>query len=293
MSETITETTEEASAPAVDLFTEAGITSVLADAGDARVADVSSFIGYLTDFRDTLAGTFREAKRALNARKKAAERNANLRGFILTPTGPDWAGKTQAYRSIVESVMSEAFPVSSDFTKEDRNRELTAIRAHVGRTFLELAIRKYVRETVEGMPSEAEADTDAFRFAVKQEYLRCELTPPKAYLSPEERAGGGGSGSTPPNPAEAATQVVSGLGNLTPKYQALTLLAGISALADTINRGNAEGGVNDRDDTKAIVLRIQSVAQYCRKALDTKASPDDWKSLQSEGILFTEADARM
>lgn len=285
------EETTDSAASAPDLTTEDGIRLAVANAGDARIEDLPAFLTRLQGLRDTVGSAVREAVRALNARKHAAKENAEIRRYILLPDGPDWAGSTTVYKSIVSATMDSVFSGNANLTTADRNRELSAIKQHVNRVFLEPAIRAYVRETQQGMPSADEADTDAFKHRVKMEYRRCGITPPKGYLSAEEIAanatGGGPGGAT--TPAEAAVHAIDGLAAFSPKMQALSLLKAASILAEAVSNPK-EGNVPDRADVQALVLRTQSVLNFSRKALDGKASPADVEEIKQH--LWTPQDSR-
>lgn len=288
MSDVTTPPAEEVPAvdalPVRDMTTPDGIALAIADAGDARYEEDSlpKLVELRANIEAAAASVVSAVTRVVNARKRAAEFNADIRRYILTDSGPDWAGATGAYQKLVSDVYTTAFGDRDRFSKAEAEREANAIKQHVNRTYRELAIRRFTRETQENMPAEGEPDTPNFLHAVKSEYLRCGLTPPNAYLSPEERAAQGGSGGGPGNDPSSVKDVMEkaaqGVGQVTPKLAASHLLRVASDLVASFTDPK-NGSVTDRKDVAEILQRAEIVLGIGVKALDGKATPADLESL--------------
>lgn len=274
-------TTPDADAPTEenvtthDLSTQEGIEAMITEAGDARLAEGAEIVEAVAEGRTFAKRLVTTAKSMVTARKNVAKSNVLLRTMFLIEGGPDWAGSTQAYKALVSSLFTEAFE-GSGFTKSERDREINAVKQHVNRTYLELAIRQYVRSAL-SLEEGAESSDPAFIPAVKAEYKRCGLTVPNAYLTPEEREGGGGGGGNGGGGGSAVdvlNSAAAGMAQVTPLFAARSILRYVSDLANRVTDPK-DGNVTDRPEVTDTVQRVEIVAAFIVKALDGKIAEAD------------------
>lgn len=280
--------------PVRDMTTADGIALAIADAGDARYEEDSlpKLVVLRANIEEAAKSVVSAVTRVVNARKRAAEFNADIRRYILTDSGPDWAGTTGAYQKLVTDVYATAFGDREKFSKSEAEREANAIKQHVNRTYREISIRRYVRETFENMPAEGEPDSPNFLHAVKGEYVRCNITVPNAYLSPEERAAAGGNGGGPGNDPSSVKDVMdkaaAGIGQVTPVLGAAHVLRVASDIVASFANPQ-DGAVTDRKKVAGLLQRAEIVLGIGVKILDGKGTPADLESLAEVSWSATDA----
>jgi hypothetical protein len=276
----------EVTVPTFDMTTAEGIAAAVEDAGDARLAEGMDIVSALEEARTFAKRLVTQAKSLVTVRKNNAKSNVLIRAMILIEGGPDWAGASQAYKRLVSDLYTEAFE-GSGFTKSERDRELNAVKQHVNRTYLELGIRQYVRTMLQ-LEEGAEATDPRFVPAVKAEYVRCNLTIPNAYLTPEEReasggGGGGGGGGGTTSAKDVLNNAAEGMAQVTALFASKSILRYVSDLALRVTDPKA-GAVEDRPEVTDTVQRVQIVAAYIVKALDGKTTEKDVEGIAE--VLF-------
>lgn len=279
-----TPTTDEPAAPTFDLTTAEGIEAAVTDAGDARIAEGSNIVEAVAEALSAAKQLVRSAKALVTVRKNAAKALTLIRALVLIEGGPDWAGSTQAYKRLASDLFTEAFS-DSGFSKSERDRELNAVKQHVNRTYLELAIRQHVRNVLT-LEEGAEASDPRFVPAVKAEYVRCGLTVPNAYLTPEEReagGGGGGGGGGTGSAKDVLEAAAAGMAQVTPLFAAKSILRYTSDLFARVTDPK-DGNVPDRSEVTNTVQRVEIIVATMIKALDGKATEKDMDGLAD--VLF-------
>lgn len=228
--------------------------------------------------------------------KRMAETIASARRNVLRADGmPDWAGTTGTWMALAEVAYNVAFV---DLPKVEQERAKNSVRQHLGRTYLEVAIREYVAESKDiednlVFPSEESRTTDAFLFAVRRQYVDAGLTVPNRYKTPEDKAnegtGGGGPGNGPKNPKDAAFVGIEGLSSVTPSIHSKAALRTVSDLVQRLTAKDA-GAIEDRPTVIEDLERIGSMAYYAVKALKGKTTETDTNEVA--GAFWTATDAQ-
>lgn len=281
-----TETTEQAT-PAKSLKER------LAEIADgSRVTDTDTVLRFAERIVEGGKQALTILANLTDAYKRIAREQAFVRPFILTPEGhPDWAGNTGTYKLVAEESLSEVF---GDLSKGDRNKVSAAIRAHVNRTYRELAILAYVAgmEDAEGNPrypgildDEGNVNPnaegyDAFKYAVREQYRNAGLAVPSAYQTPQDRESGGGGGGGNNGGKDALTVLAAGVsvvteGRVRDDYAAAALLQGVSAFVLNIANPQRDGGINNREVVGGFLHRIADVALAGAKACDNVLTASD------------------
>lgn len=287
--------TEVAETPEVDLSTADGIALALAGAGDAMVREenlprVLEIVGRIATDGSRLA---KSAVSQLRIRKTLAMVAVDLMRLVELPSGlPDWDGTSGGFKLLfdkqIDSFMEAEGTKENKLGKQERKNLLNSIRQHVRRTYLEPAIRAYVWETnaavQESMPNGIgkDSDTPLFHTAVKREYVRCDLTVPNRYLSPEEIAAKrtqGGPGPGPENPAEVIRAAMAGSAQLAPHWAAAEILQATSGLVERITNLKDEPAYN-RPATSDFLARVQYLTDFLVRFIDGKAGTPE-----AEGVL--------
>lgn len=224
--------------------------------------------------------------RVTNSYKGCAHEIARAYRVTLLPTGqPDWAGDSATSQAILSFSLDKVLAA----LQGDRKRVRQAIMAHLNRTYLDLEIRDYVASMTaldgskmypDGPAFLNEDEPDAFKLAVRRQYLDAGLAVPSKYQSPEDKQaqqnGGGGPGQGPGSPMTAVRKGIEGLSAITARWAALALLEGLSTFVQRIEAGEAKFGSSDEKKAVGEILyRCANVALYGAKAVDGEVKPHD------------------
>ncbi len=240
-----------------------------------------------------------DARKALAASMAAARRSS-----LLVSGAPDWAGITRTYNAFVEKAYDIAF---EGMSKDVRRREINAVKQHLHKTYIELAIREYVAHsvTLNGEPAfdldeDGEVkpdDIERYNALVRLAYIgqgnaaEPDVAIPLKYQTPGDKergsSGGNPAGEGPKDALSAARKGIDGLKSVVPLMVARVLLIGVSSLTMRIAE---QGAIEERQKVGGYMERIAGLALYAAAVCENDAKAEDAEVAKS--LLWTAEDEK-